>query len=185
MSAYANQVKSYIDRYRAEVGGDGLLDPHEVAAWAYKNGLHGTMSVMARASAWRFTSARASSSRLLSACAAALRASSWRRGGLIVRMSSAMRLSFRNIAGSVSMATWSPLDALAIDRLTSDNAIFWSSVRQSRCKASRSGAAIASGGQYIATGTANVLSDRGSDVRPSEKKQCIASHFFTSFEVEF
>lgn len=40
MSAYANQVKSYIDRYREEVGGDGMLDPHEVAAWAYKNGLH-------------------------------------------------------------------------------------------------------------------------------------------------
>lgn len=40
MSAYANQVKSYIERYRAEIGGDGLLDPQEVAAWAYKNGLH-------------------------------------------------------------------------------------------------------------------------------------------------
>ena len=31
MSAYANQVKSYIERYQAEVGGDGLLDPHAVA----------------------------------------------------------------------------------------------------------------------------------------------------------
>lgn len=40
MSAYANQVKSYIERYRAETGGDGLLDPHEVAAWAYTRGLH-------------------------------------------------------------------------------------------------------------------------------------------------
>ena len=28
MSAYANQVKSYVERYQAEVGGDGLLDPH-------------------------------------------------------------------------------------------------------------------------------------------------------------
>lgn len=40
MSAYANQVKSYLDRYQDEVGGDGLIDTHEVAAWAYKNGLH-------------------------------------------------------------------------------------------------------------------------------------------------
>ena len=40
MSAYANQVKSYIERYRTETGGDGLLDPHEVAAWAYTRGLH-------------------------------------------------------------------------------------------------------------------------------------------------
>lgn len=40
MAAYANQVKTYIERYKAEVGGDGLLDPHEVAVWAYKHGLH-------------------------------------------------------------------------------------------------------------------------------------------------
>lgn len=40
MSAYANQVKSYIERYKAEVGGDGLLDPHAVAEWAYQRGLH-------------------------------------------------------------------------------------------------------------------------------------------------
>jgi hypothetical protein len=40
MSAYANQIKSYIERYRAEVGGDSLLDPHVVAAWAYQRGLH-------------------------------------------------------------------------------------------------------------------------------------------------
>ena len=40
MSAYANQVKSYIERYQSEVGGDGLLDPHAVADWAYRNGLH-------------------------------------------------------------------------------------------------------------------------------------------------
>lgn len=40
MSAYANQVKSYIERYQAEVGGDGLLDPHAVAEWAYRQGLH-------------------------------------------------------------------------------------------------------------------------------------------------
>lgn len=40
MSAYSNQVKHYIDRYRDEVRDDGLLDPHDVAGWAYRNGLH-------------------------------------------------------------------------------------------------------------------------------------------------
>ncbi len=40
MSAYGNQVKSYIERYQAERGGDGLLDPHAVAEWAYQRGLH-------------------------------------------------------------------------------------------------------------------------------------------------
>lgn len=40
MSAYANQVKTYLERYQDEVGSDGLIDPHEVAAWAYRNGLH-------------------------------------------------------------------------------------------------------------------------------------------------
>lgn len=40
MSAYGNQVKSYIERYQAELGGDGLLDPHAVAEWAYQRGLH-------------------------------------------------------------------------------------------------------------------------------------------------
>ena len=34
MSAYTNQVKDYVERYKAETGNDGLLDPHEVAAWA-------------------------------------------------------------------------------------------------------------------------------------------------------
>ena len=40
MSGYSNAVKEYIERYKAEVGFDGLLDAHEVAAWAYRNGLH-------------------------------------------------------------------------------------------------------------------------------------------------
>lgn len=40
MSAYANQVKAYLERYELEVGGDGILDPHQVAEWAYRNGLH-------------------------------------------------------------------------------------------------------------------------------------------------
>jgi hypothetical protein len=40
MSAYANQVKSFVERYQAEMSVDGLINPHEVAEWAYKNGLH-------------------------------------------------------------------------------------------------------------------------------------------------
>ncbi len=40
MSSYSNSVKDYIERYKSEVGDDGLLDPHELAGWAYKNGLH-------------------------------------------------------------------------------------------------------------------------------------------------
>jgi len=40
MSAYANQVKDYIERYQAERGGSGLIDPHAVAEWAYQRGLH-------------------------------------------------------------------------------------------------------------------------------------------------
>ena len=40
MSAYTNQVKDYVERYKTETGNDGLLDPHEVAAWALHNGLH-------------------------------------------------------------------------------------------------------------------------------------------------
>lgn len=40
MSAYTNQVKAYLEKYQTEVGGDGLLDPHAAAEWAYKRGLH-------------------------------------------------------------------------------------------------------------------------------------------------
>ncbi len=40
MSAYADQVKAYIEKYRAEVDSDGLLDPHALAEWAYQRGLH-------------------------------------------------------------------------------------------------------------------------------------------------
>lgn len=40
MSAYVNQVKAYLELYQDEVGGDGMLDPHAVAEWAYKKGLH-------------------------------------------------------------------------------------------------------------------------------------------------
>ena len=40
MSGYSNAVKDYVERYKREVSSDGLLDPHEVAEWAYKNGLH-------------------------------------------------------------------------------------------------------------------------------------------------
>lgn len=40
MSGYSNAVKDYIERYKNEVRDDGLLDPHELAGWAYRNGLH-------------------------------------------------------------------------------------------------------------------------------------------------
>lgn len=40
MSAYANQVKAYVERYQREVNDEGLVDPHLIAAWAYQNGLH-------------------------------------------------------------------------------------------------------------------------------------------------
>ncbi len=40
MSAYMNEIKDYIERYRREVRDDGLIDPHDLAAWAYGNGLH-------------------------------------------------------------------------------------------------------------------------------------------------
>jgi hypothetical protein len=40
MSAYSNAVKEYIERYEAEVGSTGLINPQELAQWAYNNGLH-------------------------------------------------------------------------------------------------------------------------------------------------
>ena len=41
MSAYSNSIKEYFERFRTEVGiGDGLIDPHEVAEWDYRNGCH-------------------------------------------------------------------------------------------------------------------------------------------------
>ncbi len=40
MSGYSNAIKDYIERYKAEKGSDGLLDPHAIAEWAYKHGLH-------------------------------------------------------------------------------------------------------------------------------------------------
>lgn len=40
MSGYSNAVKDYIERYKREVSNDGLLDPHDLAGWAYKKGLH-------------------------------------------------------------------------------------------------------------------------------------------------
>lgn len=40
MSGYSNAVKEYVERYKAEMNSDGLLDPHAVAEWAYRNGLH-------------------------------------------------------------------------------------------------------------------------------------------------
>lgn len=41
MSAYSNAIKDYVSRFKNEVAfGDGLIDPHEVAEWAYRNGCH-------------------------------------------------------------------------------------------------------------------------------------------------
>lgn len=41
MSGYSNAVKDYIERFKVEVGrDDALIDPHELAEWAYRNGLH-------------------------------------------------------------------------------------------------------------------------------------------------
>lgn len=41
MSAYSDAIKDYIERFRRDQGrGDGLVDPHEVAEWAYRNGCH-------------------------------------------------------------------------------------------------------------------------------------------------
>lgn len=40
MSAYSNAIKDYIEKYKNEIGDDGLIDVHDLASWAYKNGLH-------------------------------------------------------------------------------------------------------------------------------------------------
>lgn len=40
MSAYSSQIREYIERFRREVRDDALVDPHELAEWAFKNGLH-------------------------------------------------------------------------------------------------------------------------------------------------
>jgi len=41
MSSYSNAVKEYIQRYKKEIGdNNALIDPHELAEWAFKNGLH-------------------------------------------------------------------------------------------------------------------------------------------------
>lgn len=41
MSAYSKQVKSYVAQYQKEHGNSsGLVEAHDVAAWAVANGLH-------------------------------------------------------------------------------------------------------------------------------------------------
>jgi hypothetical protein len=40
LSNQIGEVKSYIELYKKEVGGSGLIDPHELAGWAFKKGLH-------------------------------------------------------------------------------------------------------------------------------------------------
>ncbi len=40
MTAYSNQIKQYLQRYKEEVGDTGLVEAHDIAEWAYRNGLH-------------------------------------------------------------------------------------------------------------------------------------------------
>ena len=40
MSAYVNEIRSYIERFKREVCDDALIDPHRLAEWAYRNGLY-------------------------------------------------------------------------------------------------------------------------------------------------
>ena len=40
MTAYASNIRDYIERFRREVRDDALVDPHELAEWAFRNGLH-------------------------------------------------------------------------------------------------------------------------------------------------
>ena len=40
MTAYSNQIKKYIERYKTEVNPNPIINPQELAAWAYLNGLH-------------------------------------------------------------------------------------------------------------------------------------------------
>lgn len=40
MSAYADQIKHYVEMYRETTGSEGPIDAHDVAAWALQNGLH-------------------------------------------------------------------------------------------------------------------------------------------------
>lgn len=41
MSAYSNQLKTLIEQYQKEKNiGNGIVDPHELAAWAYGKGLY-------------------------------------------------------------------------------------------------------------------------------------------------
>lgn len=39
MSAYSDQVRDYVARYQLQAGSTGLIDPREVAEWAYNKGL--------------------------------------------------------------------------------------------------------------------------------------------------
>lgn len=39
MSSYSSTVRMYVERFRNEKGASGAIDPHEIAAWAYSEGL--------------------------------------------------------------------------------------------------------------------------------------------------
>jgi hypothetical protein len=38
--SYTNSVKEYVELYKQETGRTGLIDPHEIAGWAWRKGLH-------------------------------------------------------------------------------------------------------------------------------------------------
>lgn len=39
MSSYSNVIRDYVERYKKEKDINGVIDPHEIAAWAYREGL--------------------------------------------------------------------------------------------------------------------------------------------------
>lgn len=39
MSSYTNIVREYVERYKRENKTSGPIDPHDIAAWAYREGL--------------------------------------------------------------------------------------------------------------------------------------------------
>lgn len=40
MAAYSDQIRRYIKQYQKEHPGEGVVDAHAIAEWAYKKGLH-------------------------------------------------------------------------------------------------------------------------------------------------
>ncbi len=40
MSSYSNEIKAYVERYKAEHGDEAIVDTHDIALWAFNKGLH-------------------------------------------------------------------------------------------------------------------------------------------------